>query len=79
MEVITLHNHLGWPRLGLVIPKRRVRLAVHRNRLKRWIRESFRHHQQRLPAADIVVRVHGATLEHDQVNAVFERLCGESS
>ena len=79
LEVITLHNDMGWARLGLVIPKRQVRLAVHRNRLKRWIRESFRHHQQQLPAADIVVRVHGAALTHDQVDAAFAHLCGEAS
>ncbi|WP_372693763.1 ribonuclease P protein component [Immundisolibacter sp.] len=79
LEVITLHNDTGWPRLGLVIPKRQVRLAVDRNRLKRWIREAFRHHQLRLPAADMVVRVHGAALTHDQVDAAFERLCGGSS
>lgn len=74
LEVITLHNDAGWPRLGLIIPKRQVRLAVRRNTLKRWIREAFRHRQQRLPAADIVVRVHGAALTHAQVDAAFEQL-----
>lgn len=72
--MITLHNDAGWPRLGLIIPKRQVRLAVRRNTLKRWIREAFRHRQQCLPAADIVVRVQGAALTHDQVEAAFDRL-----
>lgn len=48
-------NGLDHPRLGLAVPKRRVRLAVARNRLKRMIRESFRRHWQALPAVDIVV------------------------
>jgi ribonuclease P protein component len=51
-----------------------VRLAVRRNTLKRWIREAFRHRQQCLPAADIVVRVHGAALTHAQVDVAFEQL-----
>lgn len=32
-------------RLGLVIAKKNVRTAVQRNRIKRIIRETFRHHQ----------------------------------
>lgn len=42
------------PRLGLVMAKKKVRLAVERNRLKRLIRTSFRLHQHELPAADVV-------------------------
>jgi len=44
------------PRLGIVVGKRAVRRAVDRNRLKRAIRESFRHEQHRLPSLDIVVQ-----------------------
>ena len=43
------------PRLGLVMAKKNVRLAVQRNRIKRSIRESFRQHQHTLPAVDIIV------------------------
>ena len=42
-------------RLGLVIAKKNVRLAVQRNRVKRIIRESFRHQHSTLPNLDIVV------------------------
>ena len=42
-------------RLGLVIAKKHVRLAVQRNRVKRQLRESFRRHQQVLVGLDIVV------------------------
>jgi len=49
------HNELGRPRLGLAISRRRVPRAVDRNRLKRQVRESFRHARPGLPAVDIVV------------------------
>lgn len=48
-------NELDHPRLGLVIGKKSVKLAVERNRIKRQIRESFRLNQDRLVGWDIVV------------------------
>lgn len=42
-------------RLGLAIAKKSLRRAVDRNRVKRLVREGFRHHQAGLPAVDIVV------------------------
>jgi ribonuclease P protein component len=42
-------------RLGLAISKRCAPRAVDRNRLKRLVRESFRHNQVRLTGLDIVV------------------------
>jgi len=45
------------PRLGIVVAKRYVRLAVERNKLKRVIRESFRHQQKQLAGLDVVVVV----------------------
>ncbi len=42
-------------RLGIVVAKRNVKLAVARNRLKRIVRESFRQQQQALQGLDIVV------------------------
>ncbi len=43
------------PRLGLVISKKNIRLAVQRNRIKRLTRDSFRLQQHVLPAIDIVL------------------------
>ena len=48
-------NTLSKPRLGLVIAKKHVRLAVDRNRIKRLIRETFRTKQQQLPGIDVIV------------------------
>ncbi len=42
-------------RLGIVVGKRNVKLAVERNKLKRLVRESFRIQQQFLGGLDIVV------------------------
>jgi ribonuclease P protein component len=48
-------NTLGLPRLGLSIGAKVVGNAVARNRIKRQIRESFRHNAPTLPAFDLVV------------------------
>lgn len=42
-------------RLGLVVAKKKTRLAVARNRIKRIIRESFRHNRVTLGGVDFVV------------------------
>jgi ribonuclease P protein component len=52
--ILARPNVIGYPRLGLAITKKRIRLAVGRNRVKRIIRESFRQ-TQTLFDADYVV------------------------
>lgn len=44
-------------RLGLVVPKRNAKRAVHRNLIKRLAREAFRHVCTQLPAYDLVLRL----------------------
>ena len=53
--LLARENQLEHPRLGLVIGKKSVKLAVERNRIKRQIRESFRHSQNLLHGVDIVI------------------------
>jgi ribonuclease P protein component len=53
--VLARNNERDYPRLGLAISKKSVKLAVARQRIKRLIRESFRCHQKILPGVDIVV------------------------
>ncbi|RYY77409.1 MAG: ribonuclease P protein component [Gammaproteobacteria bacterium] len=48
-------NEFNRPRLGLVIAKKNIRLAVDRNRMKRLIRETFRAKQQQLAGIDVIV------------------------
>ncbi|MDE0421666.1 MAG: ribonuclease P protein component [Gammaproteobacteria bacterium] len=56
LRLAACDNDLETPRLGLIVGKRMLPLAVDRNRAKRLIRESFRQ-ADGLPAMDVVVRV----------------------
>jgi len=42
---LSRRNQLSSSRLGIVIAKKHIPLAVNRNKIKRAIRESFRHHR----------------------------------
>jgi ribonuclease P protein component len=55
MTLLAISNDRDNPRLGLVISRKAARTAVARNRIKRLVRESFRHTQQQLGGLDIVV------------------------
>lgn len=78
--ILASANELNGPRLGLVIAKKNIRLAVQRNRLKRLIRESFRLRQHTLPALDIVVLArHGLdrkenSMIHAELNTLWDNL-----
>jgi len=55
--LLAIKNDLGHPRLGLAIAKKNIKKAVHRNLIKRTIREHFRL-QKSLGGMDIVVLAH---------------------
>ena len=55
LTILASPNELGHARLGLAIAKKNAKRAVDRNRIKRIIRDSFRHKQAFLPATDLVV------------------------
>ena len=76
--VLYRDNGLGYPRLGLAIARKRVRRATQRNRLKRLIRESFRHALSALPSADVVVmaRDAAAAAENAELFASLDRHWG---
>ncbi|MEW6989585.1 ribonuclease P protein component [Colwelliaceae bacterium 6441] len=63
-------------RLGLAIAKKRVKLAVQRNRIKRQIRESFRLNQHDLPNIDMVIMVKSGTdkLDNQQIRQQLEKI-----
>jgi len=72
LSVLARQNGQEIARLGLAVPKRQIKTAVSRNRIKRLIRESFRYNQTRLAGLDIVVlvragaaRVANPTFLHD--------------
>jgi len=43
------------PRMGIIVAKKNVRFAVNRNRIKRLLRESFRHSKKQVPTYDLVI------------------------
>ena len=53
--LLAVKNDFDHPRLGLAIAKKNIRKAVHRNVIKRAVRENFRIQQQNLGNIDIVV------------------------
>ena len=74
--VLALSSQLDRPRLGLAISRKVARKAVTRNRIKRVIRESFRHWQTRLDSLDVVVlgRAGIATRSNSALNTALEKL-----
>lgn len=53
--MLAKHNQQPFPRLGLVVSKKKARRAVDRNLVKRLAREGFRQHQQQLAGLDVLV------------------------
>ena len=74
LTVFVRRNHLSHARLGLAIPKKYIKLAVKRNRIKRLIRESFRTWQGKLVGWDIVIMARGgaARLKNQELRTALE-------
>jgi ribonuclease P protein component len=63
--VLARTNGQNFGRLGLAIAKKTVKRAVDRNRVKRLIRESFRHHQLSLAGFDCVILAKSGIVQVD--------------
>lgn len=57
LDVLAAPNGLDIARLGLIVPKKVIRTAVGRNRVKRLLREWFRLGQVDIAGLDIVARL----------------------
>lgn len=55
LSVLAKPNQKPIARLGLIIGKRFAKSAVDRNKIKRILRESFRHHRHQLIGFDIII------------------------
>jgi ribonuclease P protein component len=75
ITVLARKNSKKTPRLGITVAKKRVKHAHARNRIKRLIRESFRH-QTDLPHADIVVVAKSGLdkLSNEDINKTLNKL-----
>lgn len=73
---LALPNDHQHPRLGLVIAKKNVRLAVQRNRIKRIVRETFRQQQHHLNGLDVIVLARRGldTMENHQLHDMCNQL-----
>ena len=73
-------NTQGAPRLGLAVAVRVAGGAVERNRIRRVIKESFRLHQDEIPAVDLVVsarpkaRDAPGKLLHESLDALWKKV-----
>lgn len=74
--ILITANNTDRNRLGLAVAKKRVKLAVQRNRIKRQVRESFRLKQHDLPGVDIVVMVKSGIdkLDNSEINHQLEKI-----
>ncbi len=72
--VLACPNGLTRARLGIAVAKKQVRLAVKRNRLKRRVREFFRHHKAKLVGFDtlVIVRKPASELTGTQFHDLLE-------
>lgn len=65
--IFATRNGLAYPRLGIAVPRRVSPRAVQRNRIKRQVRESFRHHRDDIAGLDVVVVArHGSAGENNE-------------
>lgn len=73
--ILSRPNQTETPRLGLVIAKKHIRLAVQRNRIKRILRETFRQNQQQLGGIDAVVLARAGLdkLDNQQLHKLFNK------
>lgn len=77
--VVVGRSPLPQPRLGLAISRKAAPRAVDRNRVKRIVRESFRHRQTSLAGRDLVVLARPGIGRQSSVElrAALEQLWGK--
>ncbi|PJE79687.1 Ribonuclease P protein component [invertebrate metagenome] len=78
--ILARRNNRQYPRLGLIVAKKHIHMATARNRTKRYIRETFRIHQDKLDSLDVVVLIRKGAKElsgtemYQLLNCQWQRL-----
>jgi len=74
--VLGAANDLGNSRIGFIIAKKNIRTAVHRNRIKRLIREYFRVNCSDLESADLIIMARRGfdKRSNSEINSAFSEL-----
>ena len=72
-------NKSDVPRLGIIVSKKNIKLAVQRNKVKRAIRQAFRIESQSLMNIDIVVlaRKDAGKMNPDELKISFDSLVAD--
>lgn len=79
--VVAKHMSTGRPaRLGLALAKKQIKRAHERNRVKRLLREVFRHRSHALVGCDLVAlaRTAAQTMTNDALRTELERLISKA-
>ena len=64
-------NQLSCSRLGVIVAKKHISLAVNRNKIKRAIRESFRHFHPKVEKVS-EVNTHDCLIEQEKLKMFFD-------
>jgi ribonuclease P protein component len=71
-------------RIGFAIAKKRIKLAVQRNRIKRIVRNSYRLNQHQLPNVDMIImaktgieKLENKTIQH-QIEGLWQKIIRRS-
>ena len=69
---LSRENQLSRSRLGMVVAKKHIPLAVNRNKIKRAIRESFRHHRAGVYNDSYEVNTDDCLIEQEKLKMFFD-------
>ncbi|WP_286718420.1 ribonuclease P protein component [Thalassolituus sp. UBA2009] len=74
--VLATPNEQDQARIGFVLAKKQIKRAIDRNRIKRLVRESFRHHQHEMASLDFVLLARSglAELDNQQIREMIDGL-----
>ena len=67
VRVLYRKNNLGCSRIGIIVPKKLIRLSTERNRYKRLVREQFRKVKRSLPDIDMVLLLNRKASEQEMM------------